>query len=179
MKPSWEALEARLEAIEQRRARRTRLIAYGVAPVLAMLALVALGLVRLESPGFIREVEDTLNAIHRAQVDFRATRGHYAGSFTELGLALPAERHFTCFLGPEAVLPPTAATESVPLEELPKLVDQELGVTGVCPKDCAYLAACAARLPWNGMLSAWFISSQDGAGGRRKAGVVFSPGLKP
>lgn len=138
MKPSWEALEARLEAFEQRRARRTRLIAYVVAPVLAMLALVALGLVRLESPGFVREAEDTLNAIHRAQVDFRARHGRYAATFAELDFTPAATRNFTCFLSPEAVLPPTpAGAEAVPLDDVPKLVDLELGVTGTCPKDCA------------------------------------------
>jgi hypothetical protein len=179
MRPDWEAQELAREAFEKRRQRKTWLIAFGVVPVVVTLALVATGLLRLEGAGRYAEGQEVLERVARAQQVHREKTGRWATRFADLGVTAP--EFFTCFLSEDERLTPTSADATeVRASELPRVVDElALGVTCEAPAPCDYLAACAARWEWNGLMTVWFVSSRAHPDTGRKAHVPFSPGAVP
>ncbi|MBL8920428.1 MAG: hypothetical protein JNJ54_16310 [Myxococcaceae bacterium] len=177
-RPEWERQELAREAFERRRQRRTWLIAFGIVPVLVIAGLVASGFLRLDRYARLNEGKPLLEAIAAQQVAHRERTGRWATRFSELE---PAEaRFFTCFLSQEERRLPTA-TDAIAVEarELPRLIDElELGVT--CEGNrCDYLAACAARWEWNGLMTVLFVTSRGLPDSSRRPHVVFSPGVVP
>lgn len=179
MRPDWEAQELAREAFEKRRQRRTWLIAFGIVPVLATLGLMAAGLLRFDSAGRFSEGQELLEKLAQQQLEHRQKTGRWASHFSDL--SLPRSEFFTCFLSEEDVLRPTSAeATAVEFKELPGVADElELGVTCDDGRACDYLAACAARWEWNGMMTVWFVTSRALPEGSRKAHVPFSPGAVP
>ncbi|MCA2978546.1 MAG: hypothetical protein INH41_24345 [Myxococcaceae bacterium] len=179
MRADWEAQELAREAFERRRQRRTWLIAFGLVPALVIAGLVAAGFLRLDRYARLSEGKPVLEALAAQQQAHRARTGRWATRFSELPLERPA--YFTCLLSPGERLLPTAS-DAIPVEaaELPGLVDElELGVSCDEAGRCDYLAACAARWEWNGLMTVLFVTSKGLADGSRRANVVFSPGAVP
>ena len=179
MRPDWEAQELAREAFEKKRQRRTCLIAFGVVPVLATLGLMAAGLLRFDSAARFSEGQELLEQLAQQQVEHRQKTGRWASHFSDL--SLPPSEFFTCFLSEEDVLRPTSPEATgVEFKELPGVADElAIGVTCDDPRACDYLAACAARWEWNGMMTVWFVTSRALPEGSRKAHVPFSPGAVP
>lgn len=176
---SWEALDEAREAFERRRQRRTWLLAFGVVPVLTTAGLVAAGLLRFDGAGRFSEGQELLVTLAQRQLEHREQTGRWARHFSEL--SLPPSQFFTCFLADDEVLRPSSpgATE-VQAKELPALVDElALGVTCDEGRPCDYLAACAARWEWNGLMTVRFVTSRGLPDASRKPNVPFSPGAVP
>lgn len=179
MRADWEAQERAREAFEKRRERRTWLIAFGVVPVLVVVGLVAAGFLRLDRYARLNEGKPVLEAIAKGQLEHRARTGRWATHFADLGVARPT--WFTCLLSKDERLLPTADDAvAVDADELPQLVDElELGVSCDEAGRCDYLAACASRWDWNGLMTVFFVTSKGLSDGSRRANVVFSPGVVP
>lgn len=180
MRADWEAQEFAREAFERRRQRRTWLVAFGVVPVLVVAGLVASGPLRVDRSARLGEGQDLLSAISKAQRAHFERTGRWATRFEELEGEWRS-RWFTCFLSKASrLLPEEAEAQAVEPRELPALVDElELGVTCEPPRPCDYLAACAARWDWNGLMTVWFVTSRGLDDGSRRPHVLFSPGPVP
>jgi hypothetical protein len=179
MRADWEAQERAREAFEKQRERRTWLIAFGVVPVLVVVGLVASGFLRLDRYARLNEGKPALEALAAQQVAHRARTGRWATRFSDLSLERPA--WFTCLLSKdERLLPTEAEAIAVEADELPRLIDElELGVSCDEAGRCDYLAACASRWDWNGLMTVFFVTSKGLSDGSRRPNVVFSPGVVP
>lgn len=179
MPPAWEVEDLAREARERRQNRLTWLIAFGIVPVLTVVGLILSGELRLDRSLRIGEGQDLIEQLAKQQLAHRERTGRWADRFD--ALSMPAPRSFTCLLSAtERLLPTADDAVVVDANELPSLIDElELGVTCDEGAACDYLAACAARWEWNGLMTVWFVSSRGLGDGTRRPNVPFSPGVMP
>lgn len=134
-------------------------------------------------PNFLRfnarakqvECKANLAQLFTLQATTFAEKNDYGDTFAEVGFAPVEPRRYTYLMG-DAVLAPTTGP-SVREDELPAIAGDTLpGVTGTCPDDCEFVAACAANLDGDEALDTWSVSSKARTapdGSPISAGTVF------